>query len=314
MRQIEFIEVPSEIGAGTRGASLGIGALKVADQNKQKAFFANYSPKIVQVANEFLYSETDTPSALRIEGISKIYNRIATQIQKTVADNKFPFILSGDHSSAGGTIAGLKMAKPNNRLGAIWVDAHADLHSPFTTPSGNVHGMPLACSINDDNLECQINQPNEKSIAHWNEMKNLGDIAPKIAPTDIVFIALRDYEKPEADLIKKHGMKVITVAEVREKGIAQAVADSFAHLAACDDIYISYDVDSMDSKISAGTGTPVPNGLNEKELEELLTSLLKNEKINCFEVTEINPTLDTENKMAEVALAILEQCVQTLKA
>lgn len=314
MRDIEFIEIPSEIGAGTRGASLGIAALKVADQNNNGSFFKDYAPKIVEVKNEYLYEKEITPAALRVAGIYEVYKNLAEQLVKTIKAGKFPVILAGDHSTAGGTIAGLKMAQPNRRLGVIWVDAHADLHSPYTSPTGNVHGMPLACSINEDNKECEVKSPNEKSLDYWNKMKNLGDIAPKIETEDIVFIALRDFEEPEAQLIKRNNIKVITVEEARNIGIQQVIENSIDYLSQCDDIYISYDVDSIDSSISRGTGTPVENGLNEKELNELLVGLVRNEKVNCLEITEINPTLDSENKMAEIGLEILNNCVVTLRS
>ncbi len=314
MREIEFIEIPSEIGAGTRGASLGISALKVADQNQNASFFKDYTPKLISVRNDYLYKEEKTPSALRVAGIYEVYKNLADQLVKTIRDNKFPIILAGDHSTAGGTIAGLKMANPERKLGVIWVDAHADLHSPYTSPSGNVHGMPLACSLNEDNRACECKSPNEQSIQNWNQMKNLGGLAPKILPEDLVFIALRDFEEPEEHLIDKHKIKVITVEEARKSGIQSVIKSSLEYLSTCDDIYISYDVDSIDSSISKGTGTPVANGLNETELEELLVGLLKNEKVNCFEITEINPTLDCENKMAEIALRILQKCTATLSS
>jgi arginase len=312
MRKLEFIEIPSEIGAGTRGASLGISALKVADQNSEKAFFKTITPKVVTVQNDYLYKSTQTPSALRIEGIAKVYESMAETVKKSIAEGNFPVILAGDHSTAGATIAGLKMANPNRKLGVIWVDAHADLHSPFTSPSGNVHGMPLACSLNEDNLDCKINDPQEKTISHWNSMKNLGGIAPKLQAEDIVFIALRDFEKPENHIIQKNKIKVIDVAECRSAGIDSIISESIEYLSACDDIYISYDVDSIDSSISMGTGTPVANGLNEKELEHLLSGLVAHKKVNCFEITEINPTLDSKNKMAEIAYQILVKCVDVL--
>jgi len=173
--------------------------------------------------------------------------------------------------------------------------------------------MPLACSLNEDNLDCKINSPVEKTIRLWNEMKAIGGIAPKIESEDIIFIGLRDYEKPEAHIIEKNKIKVITVEELRNASVDKTISNSFEYLSQCDHIYISFDVDSMDSSISKGTGTPVPNGLNEIELNELLVGLLSNEKVNCFEVTEINPTLDKENKMAETILPIIKNCLSTLQ-
>jgi arginase len=225
-------------------------------------------------------------------------------------NNFFPVVLSGDHSIAGATIAGIKMAKPKSKLGVIWIDAHADMHTPYTTPSGNVHGMPLAITINEDNAEYAFHEIDEETRKYWNMLKNLGKIAPKVLPEDVVFISLRDYEKEEKHLIEKYGMKVITTNEVRRKGAENVVRIMLP--ADCTDIYISFDVDSLDSSISKGTGTPVSNGLREREVEDLISKFMQNRKICCFEIAEVNPTLDKENLMSEIAFNILQRSVNIL--
>ena len=241
-----------------------------------------------------------------------MYERVSKAVHDTLKSGLFPLVLAGDHSTAGGTIAGIKMAKPKSRLGVIWIDAHADMHTPYTTPSGNMHGMPLAASIGEDNKECQVHTPDDNTISIWEKLKNIGNIEPKINPEDIVFIALRDFEKEEEHLIKKHNIKVITVQEVRRKGVVNVVRQALLYLNSCDDIYVSFDVDSLDSSISRGTGTPVSNGLKEREAEDLVASFMQNHKICCFEVTEVNPTLDKENLMAEIAFHILQRSVNLL--
>jgi arginase len=123
---------------------------------------------------------------------------------------------------------------------------------------------------------------------------------------------MRDFEKEEEHLIKKYGIKVIPTQEVRRKGVESVVRSALLHLSACDDIYVSFDVDSLDSSISRGTGTPVSNGLKEREAEDLIASFMQNHKICCFEVTEVNPTLDKENLMAEIAFNILQRSVNLL--
>jgi arginase len=120
-------------------------------------------------------------------------------------NNFFPVVLSGDHSTSGATITGIRMAKPKARLGVIWIDAHADLHTPYTTPSGNVHGMPLAIAINEDNEEYAVHEPDEETRKYWNQLKTMGKIAPKVLPEDIVYISLRDYQKEEKHLIENMG-------------------------------------------------------------------------------------------------------------
>jgi arginase len=175
-----------------------------------------------------------------------------------------------------------------------------------------MHGMPLAISLGEDNLDCQVHTPDNNTQKLWNELKNIGNICPKILPEDLIYIAVRDTEKEEDHIIKKLGIKTITVSEIRKKGVAQVVRQALLSLQHCDDIYVSFDVDSLDSSISRGTGTPVPNGLREREAEDILASLMQSHKICCFEITEVNPTLDKENLMAEIAFNILQRSVNIL--
>jgi len=312
MKNIKLIEIPSEIGAGSRGASLGVEAIKIAALDFMSSFFVHFPSEKIPTENKMLYEPIDSPYAKRVKGVILMYDKITKSVVETVKNNFFPVILSGDHSSAGAVIAGLKMAKPKSKLGVVWIDAHADLHTPYTTPSGNMHGMPLATAINEDNEDCAVHELDDETRKQWNYLKNIGKIAPKVLPEDIVIISLRDYEKEEKHLIEKHGIKVITTSEVRRKGPENIVRSIIRYLSDCTDIYISFDVDSLDSSISRGTGTPVSNGLKEREAEDLISKLMQNRKICCFEITEVNPTLDKENLMAEIAFNILQRSVNIL--
>lgn len=312
MKNIKLIEVPSEIGAGTRGASMGIDAIKIAALDFMSNFFIHFPSEKIPTENKLLYEPIESPYAKRIKGVAAMYDRVSKAVNDTIKNNFFPVILSGDHSTSGATIAGIKMAKPKSKLGVIWIDAHADLHTPFTTPSGNVHGMPMAVSINKNNEDCAVHDVDEETVKYWNYLKNIGKIAPKVLPEDVVFISLRDYEKEERYLIEKNDMKVITTKEVRNKGTEIVVRSVLRYLADCTDIYLSFDVDSLDSSISKGTGTPVSNGLREREAEDLISKFMQNRKICCFEITEVNPTLDKENLMAEIAFNILQRSVNVL--
>jgi arginase len=312
MKNIKIIEVKSEIGAGTRGASLGVDAIKIAALDFMSNFFVHFPTASIETENKLLFEPIESPFAKRIKGTLALYDRISKSVHETVKSNWFPVILSGDHSTAGATIAGLKMAHPNAKLGAIWLDAHADLHTPYTTPSGNMHGMPVAVSIAEDNLDCKVHDVDEATVKAWDTLKNIGGIAPKILPEDIVFISLRDYEKEERHLIDKYGMKVITTSEVRRKGPEQVARSVFRYLSDCDYIYLSFDVDCLDASISKGTGTPVTNGLREREVEDLIAKFMQHRKMCCFEITEVNPTLDKENLMAEIAFNILQRSVNVL--
>ncbi len=312
MKNIKLIEIPSEIGAGTRGASLGIDAIKIAALDFMSNFFVHFPSEKLQEENNLLYEPIKSPYAKRMHGVLTVNERISKAVAESIKGHFFPVILSGDHSNASGTIAGIKIAKPKSKLGVIWIDAHADLHTPYTTPSGNMHGMPMAASIAEDNMEMKVHDLDEKTARQWEELKNLGKISPKVLPEDVVFISLRDFEKEEKHLIDKHGMKVITTAEVRRTGAENVCRKALRHLSDCTDIYISFDVDSLDSSISKGTGTPVSNGLKEREVEDLISKFMMNRKICCFEITEVNPTLDKENLMAEIAFNILQRSVNVL--
>jgi arginase len=312
IKPIKIIEVKSEIGAGTRGSSMGVDAIKIAALDFGSPFFKRFKTVEIPNENKLLLEPVVNDYAKRIKGIYALNERIAKEIQKTLKSDEIPIVLAGDHSSALGTISGIKMAHPDKRLGVIWIDAHADLHSPYTTPSGNMHGMPLSCVLAEDNKDRQQNKPDDETVEYWDKLKSLGGISPKIHYNDLVFIALRDYEPPEEFLIKKNKIRIFSLQEIRKKAVERVAIDSLNYLDHCDIIYVSFDVDSMDSRISSGTGTPVPNGITEKEAGNLIYYIMRSKKIVCFEMVEINPTLDKENLMAENAFEILQKATNQL--
>ncbi|MBL7882546.1 MAG: arginase [Bacteroidia bacterium] len=312
MKTLKFIEVKSEIGAGTRGASMGVDAIKIAALDYGSNMFKQIESIEIKTENQLLFEAPKTPYAKRINGILSIYERTAAAVSQTLKKNNFPIVLAGDHSTAGGTIAGIKMANPKAKLGVIWIDAHADIHSPYTTPSGNLHGMPIAASLGEDNIANRVNKPDKETVELWGKLKKVGNITPKITYKDIVYIGVRDVEPEESFLLKKHKIKTFTTAEVKRNGVEKIARDALAHLTHCNLIYVSFDVDSMDSSISKGTGTPVRNGITEKEAGSLCVRLVQNSKVCCFEICEVNPTLDKENLMAENTFEILQKVVSQL--
>ncbi len=314
LRDIKLVEVRSEIAAGTRGASLGIDALKIASLDKKSDFFTQFDPINVPDANNYLWRGNKFPHAKYIDGVYQVLKNVYSTVESLRMEKKFPIILAGDHSTAAGSIMGIKAADPKKRLGVIWIDAHADLHTPYTTPSGNMHGMPLAMVSQLDNLDCQVNIPTEETVTYWEKIKTIGGDFPKIIPSDIVFISVRDTEEPENFLMNKYGIKNFKTAEIRTKGIQKIAEETLSLLSDCDQVYISFDVDSLDSSISVGTGTPVPDGLTLAEAIELNAELIKDKRVCCWEIVEVNPTLDTENTMAEAAFEVLEITTNSLFA
>jgi arginase len=312
MKEIKIIEVKSEIGAGTRGASLGVEAMKIASLDLNSDFFKQYDSIEVENVNELLFDGAKHSYAKFIDGVLIMEERVCLEVYEQLFDDFFPLIMAGDHSTSYGTIAGIKKAFPKTRLGVIWIDAHADIHTPFTTPSGNMHGMALAMACGIDNLECKVNDPRGETLDYWEQIKDVGMQGPKIYPEDIVYIAVRDLEKPENYLLNKYNINFIEVEDVKKNGGAKIAQKALQMLDHCDQIYVSFDVDSMDSRISTGTGTPVPNGLTVDEARELNAEIAKSTKVCAWEIVEVNPTLDTENRMAESGFEIVEATAKSI--
>lgn len=305
---IQFIFNNSELGAGTRGSSLGSTTILEAAKAKSSKLFLNKNIIYVKDSNELLDSENNFPFAKHIDGVLKVFEASSNDVCAVLLSNKFPLIIAGDHSSAGGTIAGIQKANPGKRLGVIWIDAHADLHSPYTSPSGNLHGMPLATALGIDNLESQRNNVDSETAHFWNKLKSTA-----LKPEDLVYVSVRDTEKEEDFLFQNLNLKNYSVQEIRSLGIDNVISSIAARLESCDIIYVSFDVDSMDPELSSfGTGTPVLGGLSPEEAKEILSAVLLFPKTLAFELVEVNPSLDREKKMAEVALDILEHIVEVL--
>ena len=312
MKNLKIIEVKTELGAGTRGASLGSEALKLASLEHGDTLFGKVKSMEIRDSSRLLFRHPLRVHAKRIKGVVKVFERLAKVVQTEVQRGHIPVILSGDHSSAGGGIAGLKAAFPNERIGVVWIDAHADLHSPYTTPSGNIHGMPLATALAIDHLEMTQNHIDNDTIPHWERLKNVGNICPKLLPEDLVFIGLRDLEPAEASYILQHQIFKVTTAELRRNGIKDTIEKAFLHLQFCSALYVSFDIDSLDARLVPGTGTPVKEGLTIDEAKKILTQVLKDQRVRCFELTELNPLLDSQNQTAYRVFPVFKKAVETL--
>jgi len=298
----------SELGAGTRGSSLGVDSILIEASTRMKTFFINTPSINIIDKNDFLFKKSKYKWAKYAAPLIEVYKDISKKIISVLNKKRFPIIFSGDHSNAYGSICGLKKFYSKDEIGVIWIDAHADLHSPYTTPSGNIHGMPLAMALNEDNFRFEIGDVNKETTEVWDKLKKINNIYPKIKPKNIAYIGLRDTEKEEDYLINKHKINVFNPKKVREIGVDNVIKTIKNDiLKECKHIYISFDVDSLDSeKVSAGTGTPIKNGLLIDECKVMLKSFYNWDKSRCLEITEINPLLDKKNKMTKSIFDILE--------
>lgn len=293
-----------DTGAGKKGAAAGPIDLK----NKLMSGGVEFELESTAIS-ENVESNADHAFCKNIETIKANAEGLALAVENSIHNGEFPLIFSGDHSNAIGGLSGLKNAYPDKNIGVIWIDAHADMHSPYTTPSGNMHGMPLAALLGMDNTIRAHNKVTDTEQSLWNDLKAVGSkrIVPKILPNNLAFIALRDAESEEWGLIDDYDITYFGPDDIKEHGIYYTINKALKKLEHCDGLYISFDVDSMDPGISVGTGTPVPEGLSKVEAESVVKTLLNHPKTLVFEVTEINPSLDEGGtKMADVTASILQ--------
>jgi arginase len=306
MSFVHIVLIKSELGASKRGAALGPDSVIKAASDKGNNLFSRYSLSLIEPPGTEVSAIEDGKWAKNINQIIQISEELAKVVQRVAANKQFLLLLSGDHSTAAGSIAGLKLAFPEERIGVIWIDAHADLHSPYTTPSGNLHGMPLAVSLGLDNLHLQHNQPDDETVRAWELFKNLGNISPKMKPEDLVYIGLRQMEAEEEKVIGELQIPFITVGELRLKGVDKTASKALTLLSHCQHILLSFDVDSLDPSVSVATGTPVEGGFTKTEALSLLKTLCADQRVKCLEIVEINPEMEPGNAMGEIAFEITD--------
>ena len=269
MKSFRIIENPSELGAGTRGSSLGIEALRIAAINKKSKLFYDNEVVTLPKNNKKLFKEVTMPNAIRLK---QIYHRIEVlgeEVNSTINEKKFPLVISGDHSSAAGTIAGLKKSYPNHRIGVIWIDAHPDIHTLSSSKSGNIHCMPLSFITGLEN--------------GWKWVNSL----KFLKFDDLYYFGIRDIDDFELKVIKYRNIEIL-----------KSVSDICDICEKYDNIHISFDVDSIDPFYISSTGTVVEHGIELSEIIFMNHYIkdnidYKNKTIN-FDIVEYNPTIGSD--------------------
>jgi len=307
-RRYKIIENPSELGAGVRGPAVGPLSVRLEDIRRGARLYDHIPFESIGSRNEVLARKSPFAHAKYIDAILEQNRTLVQKLGSELDSGNFPIVISGDHSNALGSIAGLKNTYADKRIGVVWIDAHADLHTPFTSPSGNLHGMPLGASLGEGYASDAINNPDPQTIAFWHELTHLGSerIHPKIDPADLVLIDIRDLEEQEWTDIEENNIKNFVPARLLNLEMEEVARMTLDYLQECDLLYISFDVDSMDPSVSAGTGTSVDNGLSLQQAKDLLKALFEDGRVALFEITEINPLIDVENKMAKAVLEIMD--------
>lgn len=287
--KVRVIGVPLDLGAGRRGVDMGPSAMRAA---RLHATLRALGHEVLDAGNiATVESEARRVKDERLKYVDEVLltcKRLAQAVTKAASSNEFPLVLGGDHSIAIGTWAGLAAVGRNE--GLIWIDAHGDFNTHETSPSGNIHGMPLAAlvGLGDERLV------------------GLGGHAPKANPKHSVLVGIRDLDPDERKLITKSGMKYYTMRDIDEMGIRKVMGEAIQIAGKANRrIHVSFDVDVMDPAYAKGTGTPSPGGLTYREAHLAMEMIADTGQLQSFEMVEVNPLLDDQNKTGELAVGLI---------
>jgi arginase len=291
--KIHILGVPMDLGAGRRGVDMGPSAIRIAGVAEKLRDLGHQvvdegdilvkAPEQQKIRNEKLKYLPEIVRACTL---------LSGKVEKIVQSGGLPLVLGGDHSIAIGTIAGMASSCRRNgtTLGILWIDAHGDLNTDETTPSGNIHGMPLAASLGFGALE----------------LTSIGGDVRKVRPEHVVLIATRELDPGERSLIKKHGVNIFTMEEIDKHGMAVIMTKALRKLRDVDVLHVSFDLDAVDPTVAPGVGTPVKGGLNYREAHLIMETLNESGRMASLEVVEVNPILDNRNQSAEFAVELIQ--------
>lgn len=287
-KNLSVIGVPIDLGAGTRGVNLGPDAIRYAGLVKRLENIGYDVEDRCDIA-------VDRRAAVTVEGsnlknlnvVADVNSRLCDEVSQVMKEGKFPIVIGGDHSIAIGTISGVLQHKKN--LGVIWFDAHGDINTAETTPSGNIHGMPVAVLLGMGS----------------EALTSIGGKDSVLKKENIVYIGSRDLDAGERKAMKELGIKVFTMYEIDDLGIKNVMTEAIKIAGdGTDGIHVSFDLDVLDPEVAPGTGTKVPGGMGYREAHYALELIAKSEKLVSVEFVEVNPLLDHENMTAKATVAL----------
>ncbi len=290
MNKLSIIGVPMDLGQTRRGVDMGPSAIRYAgviERIENIGYSVEDKGNIEIALAERVHSDENT-NLKNLKAVADASERLAQTVSDVITNKRFPLVLGGDHSIAIGTLAGVSRHYKN--LGVIWYDAHGDLNTADTSPSGNIHGMPLAASIGigDDALT------------------RIGGYTPKVKTENIVIIGARSLDEGEKELIKEKGIKVYTMHEIDRMGMTKVMEETILYLRdKTDGVHLSLDLDGLDPHDAPGVGTPVIGGISYRESHLAMEMLAESQLITSAEFVEVNPILDERNKTATVAVALM---------
>ncbi len=291
--KVAVIGAPMDLGAGRRGVDMGPSAVRAAHLHARLVALGYQVEDLGNIDVVQPEAIQPKPSSARfLAEIAASCGRLARMVEKVAGDGKFPIVLGGDHSIAAGTIAGISkhFRKKKKKIGVIWIDAHADMNTPQTSPSGNVHGMPLAATLG----------------MGPRELTHIGGYSPKVAERNAVLIGIRDVDEQESANVTASGVRAYTMRDVDEMGMRSVMSKAIeAASEGTGGIHLSFDMDSVDPDDAPGVGTPVRGGLTYREAHLAMEILSDSQLLRSIEVVEVNPILDTANRTALLAVELI---------
>ncbi|MDX2150340.1 MAG: arginase [Bryobacteraceae bacterium] len=291
---VAVIGAPLDLGAGRRGVDMGASAVRVANLYGKLQAMGYQVDDLGNVAVEQAESVADEgpASARYLRQIAATCCSLAEMVDGALENGRFPLVIGGDHSVAVGTVSGVSQhyRKREQTLGLVWIDAHADMNTPETSPSGNVHGMPLACCIG----------------LGPKELSGIGGYAPKVDPKNVALVGIRDVDQLEKKHVKKSGVRAFTMRDIDERGL-RSVMEEALHIASAgtDAIHLSFDMDAVDPDEAPGVGTPVRGGITYREAHLAMEIICDCGRLASMEVVEVNPVIDVANRTAILAVELV---------
>ena len=293
IENISLVGLPMDLGQMRRGVDMGPSAIRHAGiVERLKSLKINITDFGDIVISRTIKSSNSDSYLKNLPLVAEANARLAAKVDEIIQSNSFPLVLGGDHSIAIGTLAGV--AKHYHNLGVIWFDAHGDLNTEETSPSGNIHGMPLAVSL---------------GLGHP-DLVQIHGYAPKIKPENVIIIGARSLDEGEKKLIKEKGIKVYTMHEIDRLGMTTVMAECISFFRErTDGLHLSLDLDGLDPVDAPGVGTPVIGGISYRESHLAMEMLAESLLITSAEFVEVNPILDERNKTASVAVDLIASLV-----
>jgi arginase len=290
---IAIIGAPLDLGAGRRGVDMGPSAIRLAGVHARLSSLGYTVEDLGNVSVAQMEAVPEGPeNAKYLPQIAKTCAKLGQMVNQAVTAGQLPLVLGGDHSVAAGTVAGVASVfrERGETIGVIWIDAHADMNTPETSPSGNVHGMPLACCIGHGPAE----------------LTHILDYAPKVDPRNVVLIGIRDVDEREGHHIRATGVTAFTMRDVDERGLRNVMAEAIRIAGeGTAGIHLSLDMDSVDPDEAPGVGTPVRGGMTYREAHLAMEILSDSDRMVSMEVVEVNPVLDSRNRTALLAVELI---------